>query len=147
MSKKLSFRGSITPGTDEQRIKLATLNGKRGYKITKFQIMGQKPGRESYEYLCQIYSRKTSPTADVEFTNSDLMAVAYLEGNNSSQYVDNQEIIFDNEIVNQDIYVTGVDASGGVVPLNYYLELETVSLSDTQATQLTLKNLRRLASR
>jgi len=150
MSKKLSFKGSIIPGTDEQKIKLSTMNGKRGYKITKFQIFASQPGATgagSYEYLCQVFSRKTSPSAVVDFTNGDLMAVAYLEGNASNQYTDNQEIIFDNEMTNQDIFVTGVDVGGGTEPVNYYLELETMSLNDTESTQLTLKDLRRIASR
>lgn len=150
MSNTISFRGSITPGTDEQKIKLATINGKTGYKITKFQIMGSTPGASgtgSYEYLCQIFNRRTSPTSTVDFTNGDLMAVAYLEGNASNQYADNMEVIFDNEITNQDIFVTGVDVGGGVQPFNYYIELERVTLTDVQSTQLTLKNLRTIASR
>ena len=147
MSKKISFRGSIIPGTDEQEIHLATLKGKVGYKITKFQIMGSTPGANSYEYLCQVFNRRTSPTATVDFTNGDLMAVAYLEGNNSNQYVDNLAVIFDNEITNQNIFVSGVDVGGGTVPFNYYIELETESLNDIKSTQLTLKNLRTIASR
>ena len=150
MSKKISFRGSIIPGTDQQTIKLATKDGLTGYKIVKFQIMGSEPGASgtgSYEYLCQVFIRSTTPQSTVDFTNGDLMAVAYLEGNASNQYADNQEIIFDNEVVNQDISISGVDVGGGTTPFNFYLELETVALSKTQSTQLTLKNLRRIASR
>ena len=35
----------------------------------------------------------------------------------------------------------------GTHETNYYIELETVALSDSQSTQLTLKNLRTIASR
>ena len=47
---------------------------------------------------------------------------------------------------NQDIYVNITDISGSTVPANYYIELETIPLSDIQATQLTLKNIRTITS-
>tara|TARA_Y100001938_G_C7903030_1_gene335669 strand:+ start:166 stop:609 length:444 start_codon:yes stop_codon:yes gene_type:complete len=147
MSKLLSYKGIITPGTDAQRIKLSTLNGKTGYKINKFQIIGKTPGTGNAEYLCQIYSKNHSVTAEVDFTDDDLLAVAFLIENGSTAVPTSNLIIFDHKIVNQDIYIAGTDVSGGTVPVNFYLELEAMSLSDIQATQITLRNLRTIASR
>ena len=39
-----------------------------------------------------------------------------------------------------------IDASGNTVPGNYYIEVETMELSDVQATQLTLKNIKTITS-
>ena len=147
MSKKLSYRGSIPEGLTE-RIKLATLNGKRGYRITKFQTLASAPGASDYETTTKIYSKKqASGSTGIDFTESDLLAVSYIEDNGDPAYPGNQFLaIFDNEVFNQDIFVTTASVTG-TNPTNYYLELETIALSDTQATQLTLKSLRTLASR
>ena len=51
-----------------------------------------------------------------------------------------ESIIFDNEIFNQDIYITCKDSDGQ--PCNYYLELEQIQLDDVQATTAILKNFR-----
>ena len=42
---------------------------------------------------------------------------------------------------NQDIYVTNKDANGSK-PVNYYLELEVIKLSEDQAMVATLKDIR-----
>ena len=147
MSKKLSFKGSIIPAADEQRIKLATLDGKTGYRITKFQIISSTPGVGNEENICQIHTRREGPSATVDFTNDSLMAVCFTSNVNAVTSGYHETIIFDNKVVNQDIFISGTDAAGGTVPFNYYIETETVALSDLQSTQLTLKNLRNIASR
>ena len=148
MSKKLSFRGKIDEGLVE-KIKLSTLNGKTGYRITKFQTMITTPGvGGDYEAVTKIYSTKqSSGGTTVDFTEGDLLAVDYTSGKDSPNYgIDPSIIIFDNEIFNQDIFVT-YGAPTGTLPVNYYIELEVIPLTDNQTTQLTLKSLRTLASR
>tara|TARA_Y100000361_G_C11010982_1_gene264320 strand:- start:92 stop:535 length:444 start_codon:yes stop_codon:yes gene_type:complete len=143
MSKKISYKGQIPIG-EEERIKLATINGKTGYKITKFQLMSSTPGANKYEYvgkITKVPDTNIGPTVD--FTNSDLLAVVYLKGNSGANDAGfDKIIIFDNEKFNQDIFVNITDASGGTTPCNYYIELETMSLSDLESTMLTLKSLR-----
>ena len=145
MGKKLSFKGIIAEGLQE-RIKLATQNGKRGYKILKFQTISKTPGVNDYETTTKIYTKSQAGaiTTSVDFTEADLLAVSYIQ--DSSNLIMSESVIFDNEVFNQDIYVTSAGVTG-TVPTNYYIELETVELSDTESTQLTLKNLRTIASR
>jgi hypothetical protein len=148
MSKKITFRGQIADGL-QNKINLATLNGKTGYKITNFKICGLIMGAGDKELTAQVFTKDQSGaiTSEVDFTDSNLLAVA-LYNDVASQATGNDEvIIFDGEVFNQDIFITAVDQSGNTAPTNYYLELETVGLSDVQATQLTLKNLRTIASR
>ena len=149
MSKKITFRGLIASGLEE-KLHMAKLNGKTGYKINKFSIISADPTSESCELVCKVYNRtKTNNVGTgIDFTDGDLMAVAYFENSSgiSSASV-NPTIIFDGEVTNQDMYITATDGSGNTISTNYFLELETVSLSDIQATQLTLKNLRTIASR
>ena len=147
MSKKLSYRGQLPIG-EEERIRLATIKGKVGYKISKFQLISTTPGSANYEYVGKITKVKDpniGPT--VKFTDADLLAVVYYKGNlSSNESATTDTIIFDNEKFNQDIFVNITDAGGGTVECNYYIELETMDLSDLETTMLTLKNIRTITS-
>tara|TARA_R100000808_G_scaffold3357_1_gene11986 strand:+ start:1964 stop:2410 length:447 start_codon:yes stop_codon:yes gene_type:complete len=148
MSKRISYRGIIDAGLQE-KIRLSTPKGKTGYKITKFQIISPDPGTSSVELIAKVYSKDQTGqiSNDIDFTENDLLAVAHFSANGSSQtYPEDMVVIFDNEVFNQNIFVTATDDSGSS-KTNYYLELETVPLNDIQSTQLTLKNLRTIASR
>jgi len=148
MSKKLTYKGQIPIGLQE-RIKLSTLNGKTGYKITKFQILSSAPGAGDVEYIAQIYKTDASTNINTtpDFSNGSLLAVIYYQDHQSTAYPSSTDIIFDGVVFNQDIHINVSDAGGGTVPCNYYIELEAMSLTDIQATQLTLKALRNVASR
>ena len=146
MSKTLSFRGIIDQGLEE-RIKLSTKDGKTGYKVTKFQIMTESPGSQHYETLVSIFSKaQGSGKTLVDFSEADLIGAAYIEDNHSYNNPMSEAIIFDNQIFNQDIFVSTASLTG-TERTNYYIELEKIALTDIQATQLTLQSLRTIASR
>ena len=147
MSRIISYRGTLAIGL-EDRISLRTIKGKVGYKINKFQIIGTAPGTGNVEYVGKI-TKVTDPNigAVVKFTDADLLAVSYLKECDSEDKPFSQGIIFDNEKFNQDIFVNITDAAGGTTPCNYYIELETMDLSELETTMLTLKSLRTVTSR
>lgn len=145
-----TFRGRLLDG-DQDEILLHTNDGSVGYKIVKFEIMPQSPGTVDYESGVSVWktSQSTVSTATIDFDFSDqkLLAAAYLlmsagptQGNNSST------TIFDNEIFNQDIYIThtNTEGSGAAGNMNYYLELEQIKLDLNENTVATLKNIRTL---
>tara|TARA_R110002012_G_scaffold74786_1_gene189433 strand:+ start:1088 stop:1534 length:447 start_codon:yes stop_codon:yes gene_type:complete len=148
MSKTLSYKGTIPMG-EQERIKLSTPNGKTGYKITKFQVIETRPGHVDVEIIAKIYNKTqlNAVSNTIEFTESDLMAVAWREGTSSKETGDNETVIFDNQVTNQDIYVTMADVAGNTTPGNYYIELETMSLTDLETTKLTLQNIKAINSR
>ncbi len=127
----------------QDRIRLSTIKGKVGYRIIKFQMIGEEPGARFSESVMKIF--KTSQTtidSIVNFTDSDLLGVGYFSGKSASG--DNstvEPIIFDREIFNQDIFITHHDTATGE-GCNYYLELEVISLDDAGAEYTTLKDLR-----
>ena len=133
---------------EQDRIRLKTKTGKTGYKITKFQLLSTTPGAGNHEYIGKITKTKdTNIGPVVDFTDADLLAVSYLTDNSSSAgNPPGDIIIFDNEKFNQDIFVNITDATLNTIPCNYYIELEEMSLSDLEATMLTLKNIRTIAS-
>ena len=148
MSKRISFRGQVPDG-EQDRIKLSTIQGKVGYRIRKFQICGPNMGNVDDELTGKIYKKDQtgSISGSVNFTESDLLAVAFYNDAASTAYGNDQVIIFDNEVINQDIFVYGVDNSGNTNQINYYIELEAMNKSDIEATYLTLQSIRDITSR
>jgi hypothetical protein len=145
MNKTIAYRGKLDMDT-EDRIKLSTLNGKTGYKIKKFKIMSTTPGTGNKELVGKITSKTDDNIGPaVDFSDSELLAVAYLADRttNESSF---ETIIFDNKKFNQDIFVAVSDATSNTVPVNYYIELETMPLTDLEATFLTLQNIKTIAN-
>jgi len=136
-----TFRGLLADG-EQDRIRLSTIKGKMGYRIVKFQVMGQDSST-SYEAVCKIFKEtQTSVTTTINFTDTTLLAAAIYQQNATGQtYPVDQVTIFDNEIFNQDIFITYTTsyASG---TLNYYIELEVIPLDDKGAEYTTVKDLR-----
>jgi len=136
-----TFRGLLADG-GQDRIRLSTIKGKVGYKIVKFQVIGSQPGALNYEAVLQIWKTKqTTVTATIDFTDSDLLGVGLWSSQvNAEVYSDDMTIIFDNQTINQDIYITNQDLQDQTV--NYYLELEVIPLDDAGAEYTTLKDMR-----
>ena len=141
-----SFRGLIADG-DQVTISLKTNNGSTGYRVKKFQVIQNTPGTgQSVEACIKIYKVEQSSVDNViDFSDQTLLAVAYYQDNNGTAEISSLDVIFDNEIFNQDIYVTHTD-SDGAVPMNYYIELEQIKLDLNQNTVATLKDIRNVAS-
>jgi len=144
MSRTISYTGQLPTG-EQDRIRLSTINGKIGYKIVKFDIIPETLGAVT-ELVCKIFnkSQASSISPTVDFTDSELLAVAYYSS--TGGIFRGKTIIFDNEKFNQDIFVTLADAGGSTTPGNYYIELEAMSINDLESTMMTLQNIRTIAS-
>ena len=136
-----SFRGLLADG-GQDRIRLHTIDGKVGYRIVKFQVVGYEPGITTQESVVMAWkTEQSSVVGVVDFSDPDLLATGLLMLHDSSAYQFTTDVIFDNQIVNQDIYITHKDVDTGQ-PCNYYFELEVISLTDQGAEYTTLKDLR-----
>ena len=137
-----TFRGLLTDG-GQNRIRLSTKKGKIGYRIVKFQVIQKSPGAAHSEAVVKIYKiLQTSIDALIDFSDGNLLAVAMWQKSDSVTYSGSETIIFDQEIFNQDIYATLDHASGHTDPVNYYLELEMINLTDNAAAVSTLRDIR-----
>ncbi len=135
-----TFRGSI-PDAGEVKLRLSTKKGKIGYRILKFQVMAINPITTSGEHICKIFKvSQDSSTTGVDFADGNLLAVALFIHNDN--YTNTQtHVIFEQEVFNQDIYLThGSDA--GSEALSYYVELEAMPLTDNAAAVSTLRDIR-----
>jgi len=138
-----TFRGLLADA-GQDRIRLQTIKGKVGYRIVKFEIIAYQPFFKDQEDIVKIYkSEQSTVTDEVDFTDSNLLAVAIMTNDNTpaAAFMFEQHVIFDSEIFNQDIYVTHRDQDSGE-PCNYYIELEVIPLDDAGAEYTTLKDLR-----
>ena len=136
-----TFKGLLADLTQDT-IVLHTNDGGTGYRIVKFQIMSSAPGVDLQESVVKIYKvEQSSIDALVDFSDNTLLATAYLETHGEPWYTDSDQVIFDQEIFNQDIYVTHKDVAVGTA-VNYYIELEQVKLDLNERTVATLKNIR-----
>jgi len=138
-----TFRGLLADG-GQDRLRLGTIKGKVGYRIVKFQIMPNwlVYARTDADVIVQVWKQEQSTSTGgvvANLTQSDLLGVALWLGEAGFSEIDN--IIFDNEIFNQDIYVTATDNDGSD-SINYYLELEVITLTDQGAEYTTIKDIR-----
>ena len=147
MSKIKTFKGQLAIG-EEEKIHLSTNDGLTGYRIKKFQTISQNIGVVPAGE-CRVITKITttsqtgSITNTIDFSDTDLLATSYFEFNEGSSITTLPLIvIFDNETINQDIFVSCADARGSTVPINYYIELEQFKIDLNTSTYHTLKNLR-----
>jgi len=146
-----TFRGLIADGAQDT-INLHTNDGKTGYKITKFELIGNNPQAGNQESVVKIYKVKqpeigssTPPVfADglIDFSDNTLLGVGVFKNYGAVDYNINDQVIFDQEIFNQDIYVTHTDAAGSNLACNYYIELEQMPLDLNESTVATLQSIR-----
>ena len=140
-----TFRGQLADG-GQDRIRLSTNQGLIGYRIKEFKLFPVKPGGTNHvESVAQLWSVKqdTVPTAnpDVDFTSPLLLAVSYFVDEVNMASGPLEQVIFDNVVINQDIYITHTEVNGSQAT-NYYIELEQMKLDINEATVATLKDMR-----
>jgi len=144
-----TFRGLIVDG-GQDKINLHTGDGSTGYRIIKFNIISNLTGTAttSTDHLVKIFKveQATVPTTGdtIDVSDGTLLAVANLTmsvSTGSGLIGTMDKIIFEQEVFNQDIYITHTD-NDGTDACNYYIELEQVKLSDNETTMATLKDIR-----
>jgi len=139
-----TFRGLMADNTQDT-IALHTNNGEMGYRIVNFQLFPATPGTTNFENVVKIYKiSQSSISGTVDFSDNTLLAVGSLMGRGSSPVEQKLNVIFDQEVFNQDIYITHTDADTGEA-CNYYIELEQFKLDLNENTVATLKDIRNLA--
>jgi hypothetical protein len=137
-----SFRGKIADN-NQDTIVLHTNDGSTGYRIKKFEAIPDAPGVGSSNHILKIFKiKQSSISSTLDFSDQTLIGSLWLRDNVDSNYAGAIEsIIFDNEVFNQDIFITHVDTVG-TESANYYIELEQVKLDLNANTVATLKDIR-----
>jgi len=137
----LSYRGLLGDG-GQDTILLSTKKGEVGYRIIKFELIPNQPFNKTQESVMKIYKEEqTTINGVVDFSDNRLLGVGTFKMHDTTNYMAFEHIVFDQEIFNQDIYITNYDAATGE-SCNYYLELEAIKLDESQAMVATLKDIR-----
>lgn len=137
-----TFRGLLDDG-EQDRIRLSTKKGKIGYKIIKFELFPKTPGAASAEHVVKVYKiSQATIDGNVDFSDGNLLAAGFTNNySDATAYNLTQYTIFEQEVFNQDIFVTHKDMATGE-ECNYYLEVEAFTLSDNAAAVSTLRDIR-----
>ena len=137
-----TFRGLIEDDTQET-IVLHTNDGKTGYRIVKFDLIPNEPGGLDGEHVVQIWKvSQTTNSNKIDLSDNTLLGAGYCSNDTSGDaYPTRQTILFDQEIFNQDIFVTHKIRNGSG-SMNYYIELEQIKLDLNESTVATLKHIR-----
>jgi hypothetical protein len=140
-----TFRGLMTSGSIDT-IHLSTNTGMTGYRILKFELFPNRPGSQDAEDMMKVYKvPQTSADNVADFSDQTLIAAAFFTSGASIAYNDSYTVVFDQEKVNQDLYITYVDTNSADKSANYYLELEQMPLTLDEQTVATLKDIRNQA--
>jgi len=136
-----TFRGILTNG-EQEKIRLSTKKGKIGYRITKFLIMGHDFLYNNQESCVKVTKVALSTIdAKIDLSDGNLLGVGVWSSHaTSSTYPEDMTIIFDQEVFNQDIYISHFETDSQ--KCNYYIELESESMTDNAASVSTLRDIR-----
>jgi len=140
-----SFRGLLAEG-EQQRIRIQGPLGAIAWRITKFEVMGNKPGiSSSVESIVSIWREEQTSVAtsafEVNFDNEDLLATAIWAMGETTYNIDTA-VVFDNALFSRNIWVTHTD-NAAAEACNYYIELEEVKISAAGMAQLAVAAARR----
>lgn len=146
-----TFKGLIQDKSQVQ-LNLSTNRGLIGYKMLKLilfpQFVGSSTAGSEYESLLNVYTVKQTDTAGIStnYDNPTLIASAtyFSEVSGSPAYVigSNTDLVVDNKIFNQDIFLVHENFHNDNAAINYYVELEQIKLDLNEATVATLKDMR-----
>lgn len=124
------------------KIRLKTVDGMTGYRIKKFELINKDPGVTAVEGICKIYKvKQTAIDGEVDFDDSLMILAGYYAENGGVTDPVSTTVIMEEEIFNQDIFVTYHENIGSQA-MNFYLELEQVKLNQNSQTVVTLKDIR-----
>ena len=142
-----TFRGKLEDG-EQEVIRLSTKKGKIGYRIKKLQVVTAAPGTANLEHVIKVFKvTQSAATALIDFSDGNLLAVAVTQDYTAAYQLGwNQHIMFEQEVFNQDIYITHKEGVGNALACNYYLELEQVKLNLSENTVATLKDIRNVTA-
>jgi len=131
-----TFKGIVADETQD-KIHITGVESGKGFRIVKLEMIPQNVSTTTNEIILKIYkASQTTTTAVIDFSDDALLGVGFWT-NNADTHLQpwNYVTIFDKEVINQDLYLTMVNVTSSD-PVNYYIELEEVKMSDAEAANV-----------
>jgi len=141
-----SFRGLLEDGGQE-KIRIQGSVGAIAWRIVKFAAFPNLPGTTDWESTLQVFREEQTSisvdTATVNFDDDQLLAAIYYPDSADLRYnAGSTTVVFDNMLFVRNIWVTHTN-TGGTDSMNYYIELEEVTVSAAGMAQLAVAAARR----
>jgi len=134
-----TFKGKLADSAQD-KIHLSGGESDHGYRISKLAIIPARPGAVRQESVVKVYKLKQSAVdAVIDFTDDALLASGITTNQTDANDTYSQIIVFDREVVNQDIYITHEDQGTSSAACNYYLELEEIKMSGSEQAVVNFK--------
>ena len=124
--------------TDGEQLTIPLHSTGKGFRIHKFEVIPETPTSDGgVEHIVQVWKVKqtsvpTAAPAPIDFSDQALLGAAIYVANDDPQYAHTTNVVFDREIINQNIYVTHSDTNGND-NCNFYLELEEITMNDAES--------------
>ena len=134
-----SFKGKLASG-EQEKIPLSGGADNIGYRIVKMELMSETPGIGSNaEHIVKVYKKKqSSVSGTIDFDDDSLLAAGWLPMKTSNFLTSENITLFDDEVVNQDVFVTAIDVDGGE-PINFLIHMEEVKINDREAAVINYR--------
>ena len=151
-----TFKGLTAHNTVKQ-VRLSTNDGLTGYKIKKLELFpagAQNSGGFNYTYKAAVGVYSVDPGTPIvpgagnayrmmNFDSPTLLAAAFFsQASGADTNPEDTTVVIDSKKINQDIYIAYYNVGANDVPINYYIELESMKLDLNEATVATLKDMR-----
>jgi hypothetical protein len=125
-----TFKGKLSQG-DIDEIHLQGGEEDKGFRIHKFMIIPFSFTADMNSLLTIQKVKPGSAPVTVDFSDDATIGAAYYtQSDTPHNQPEDLTVMFDKEMVNQNIYLTYSDVLSSTPPdMNYYLELEEVTMS------------------
>ena len=135
MSKMKIFTGKLTSdnnSTNQDQIHLSGGDENTCYRLHDLKLLATSESAD-ISPVVKIYKNKQSAVDEnIDFTQAGLLGAAIYRQDSGNNYPPQQTILFDNEIFNQDIFITYKDNETASASVNYLLVLEEIKAKDSE---------------
>tara|TARA_Y100001963_G_scaffold148175_1_gene225617 strand:- start:694 stop:1137 length:444 start_codon:yes stop_codon:yes gene_type:complete len=137
-----TFRAKVA---EDQQVKIPLSGGdtNTGYRIVELTGMpadtAGATNTSNEALVCVWKNRQSNFDSEVDFNDDNLLAAFYFLRDQGVVAITSESVIFDDELINQDIFVTYVDAQTNNVGFNWFLKIEEVKMKDPEIAVVNYK--------
>ena len=135
MSKMKVFTGKLTSdsnATNQDQIHLAGGDTNKCYRLHDLKLLATSESADIGPVVKIYKNKQSSVNETIDFTEANLLGAAIYRQDSGNQFPPQQTVLFDNEIFNQDIFITYKDNETASASVNYLLVLEEITAKDSE---------------
>jgi hypothetical protein len=137
-----AFKGKLTSDDNALNQDTIHLSGgeiHEGYRVVKLELISVSESADISPIVKLYTTKQSSVNQTIDFTESGLIGAAIYRQDSGNNYPVPYTVIFDKEVFNQDIYITYKDNETSGASVNYYLELEQITMTRGEEAVVNFK--------